>query len=125
MSSAFYSKALTNVAKYYDKLLSKGKLVKELSVMVHTSVLEGEDPIECGKKRIDRFRRKWSIQKNQMRQAWYTTSAKEKDIISLYGATPACKELPFPMDKAVLFDKGVIANHFFDELDEQFNPKKD
>ena len=125
VSSAFYSKALTNVAKYYDKLLSKGKLVKELRVMVHTSVLEGEDPIECWKKRIDRFRRKWSIQKNQMRQAWYTTSAKEKNIISLYGATPACKELPFPMDKAVLFDKGVIANHFFDELDEQFNPKKD
>ena len=125
VSSAFHSKALTNVAKYYDKLLTKGKLVKELRIIIHTSVLEGEDPIECWKKRIDKFRRNWSIQKNQMRQAWYTTSAKEKNIISLYGATPACEELPFPMDKAVLFDKGVIANHFFDELDEQFNPKQD
>ncbi len=125
VSSAFHSKALINVAKYYDKLLSKGKSVKQLRLIVHTGVLEGEDPVECWKKRIDKFRRNWSIQKNQMRQAWYTTSAKEKNIISLYGATPACRELPFPMDKAVLFDKGVIANHFFDELDEQFNPKKD
>ena len=59
--------------------------------MVHTSVLEGEDPIECWKKRIDRFRRKWSIQKNQMRQAWYTTSAKEKLNITIREDQPRLK----------------------------------
>ena len=119
VSTSFHSKGLTNVARYYDKLLESGKSVNELRMLIHTSLLEGEEPIECWKNRIDKFRRNWSIQKNQMRQAWYTTKAKEKNIISLFGATPACIELAskFPMDKAVLFDKGILANHFFDELD--------
>jgi len=127
-SSAFHSKALTNVAKYYDKLLEDNKIVKELRMLIHTGILEGEDPIECWKKRIDKFRRNWSIQKNQMRQAWFSTKSIEKNIIKLYGATPACKNLAhkFPTDKAVLFDKGVLANgKFFDDLDENFNLKND
>ena len=89
MSTSFHSKGLTNVARYYDKLLESGKSVNELRMLIHTSLLEGEEPIECWKNRIDKFRRNWSIQKNQMRQAWYTTKAKEKNIISLFGATPA------------------------------------
>ena len=127
MSSAFHGKALTSAAKYYDKLVSKGKVVKELRVMVHTSLLEGEEPIACWKRRVDRFRNKWNILKNQMRAAWFTTKSVEKSIITLFGATPACYELAhkFPMDKAVLFDKGILKEYDFEDLDEQFNPKED
>jgi len=127
LSTQFHSKALTMVAKHYDKLVSSGKPVKELRVCVQTGVLDGLDPVESWKKRIDLFVQKWHLQKNQMRQAWFTTNAKEKNNIILFGATPACVELAskFPTNKLVLFNKGILADYSFAELDENFNPKND
>jgi len=124
IASSFHGKALSNAAKCYDKLTSQGKSVKELRVIVHTGTLEGEEPMACWRRRIDKFRNKWNILKNQMKAAWFTSHAKEKNVIQLYGATPACIELShkFPMDKAVLFDKGTLKEHFFEDLDENFNP---
>ena len=125
LSSDFHGKALVSSAKYYDKLIQNKKKVEELRIIIQTGLLEGEEPIECWKTRIDRFRNKWTILKNQMRNAWFTSSAKERNVITLYGATPACKELSkyFPMNKAVLFDKGILKDHLFDDLDENMNPK--
>jgi hypothetical protein len=127
LSTQFHSKALTTVAKEYDKLVSAGKPVKELRVCIQTGVLDGLDPVESWKKRIDLFVQKWHLQKNQMRQAWFTTNAKEKNNIILFGATPACVELAykFPTNKLVLFNKGILADYSFAELDENFNPKND
>ena len=53
--------------------------------------------------------------------------SKEKNNIILFGATPACVELAykFPTNKLVLFNKGILADYSFAELDENFNPKND
>lgn len=124
MSSQFHSKALTKAAAYYDKLVTSGKSVSELRVCIHTGVLDGQDPIDCWKKRIDKFSQKWHLQKNQMRQAWFTTNVKDKNVIYLFGGTPACVELAskFPTNKVVMYNKGILANYSFDDLDENLNP---
>ena len=127
VSSQFHSKALARAANHYDKLITSGKAVKELRVCCHTGVLDGQDPIDCWRRRVDKFSRVWNTGKNQMRQAWFTTSAVEKNVITLFGATPACLELSgkFPTNKFVLYNKGILANCSFDDLDENFNPIND
>jgi len=121
-ASSSWSKCFVNAASFYNELISSGKPVKEIRVVVQTGTLNGADGEQCWKNRIDRFRRNWAEVYNLIEKTHFINSER-KSVIKLYGAIPAVASIAdeWPLDKLVLFNKGKLANNYFQDLDDDNN----
>lgn len=118
-ASSSWSKAFVNAANYYNSLITEGKPVKELRVVIHTGILNGADGEKCWKGRIDRFRRKWFDVFETIEKVYFIESTR-KTIIKLYGAIPAVSSISdeWPLSQMVQFNKGRLSKDtYFTDLD--------
>jgi hypothetical protein len=110
-------KAIPAASKYLMEDLA-GKKVKELRVVIHTSTLQGADPEQSWKNKIDSFRTAWKNYMQMIKDAMFTKDSEFLHKVKLFGALPAVDTLAseYPMDRVVMFHVGKLKNHLFSEL---------
>jgi hypothetical protein len=95
-----------------------GKKVKELRVVIHTSTLQGADPEESWKTKIDNFRTGWKKYTQYIKDGLFTKESEFLHKIKLFGVIPAVESLAseYPMDKIVMFHVGKLKKYSFSEM---------
>jgi len=115
-------KIYSSVANYYIELLNNGKSVKELRIILHTGILDGADGATSWKNRIDVCRKSYTDNFTDIENTHFSLNKKDgdkrNDVVKLYGALPAVAALAneWPLDKLVLFNKGILKNKSFQDI---------
>jgi hypothetical protein len=114
VSSSAWTKAIAASANYLQELRKEGKKVKELRVILHTGTLEGANPIESWKSKVDSFRIGWDKDLESISKAFFNSDM-NFNLIKLYGVIPAVSAMSsdYPMDRLVMFHVGTLKNNLF------------
>jgi len=120
VSASAWTKAIGNSATYLKELKDAGKKVKKLRLIIHTGTLEGANPVDSWKGKVDSFRSGYTTVRDAIENAFYTSTT-SRNVIELYGVIPAVGALSseFPMDRLVMFHVGKLAKgNFYNEEDD-------
>ena len=115
-------KIFSSVANYYIELLNDSKSVKEIRIILHTSTLDGKNGEQSWKDRLDLCRKKYTDNFADIEKCHFSLNKKDGDkrnnVVKLYGAFPAVTSIAseWPLDKLVLFNKGILKNKTFQEI---------
>ena len=117
ISASAWTKAIGSSATYLKELKDAGKRVKKLRLIIHTGTLEGANPVESWKGKVDSCRLGFNNVLTAIENAYYTSTT-SRNVIELYGVIPAVGALSseFPMDRLVMFHVGKLAKgNFYNE----------
>jgi hypothetical protein len=124
VSASAWTKAIGSAATYLNELKESGKKVKELRIVLHTGTLEGANPVESWKGKVDSFRTGFKLVLSAIEIGFFTSTT-NRNVIRLYGVIPAVGALSseFPMDRLAMFHVGRLSKGNFYKEDDDTNSK--
>ena len=105
-------------AKHLQTLISSGKTIKQLRIVMNPGKFRGGNPDKAWKKRIDVFRAQFTSNVNILRDSYFK-NAEFSNVIQLYGAIPTIHSLAqdFPLNRLVIFSGPPLNYRYFEEYD--------
>ena len=95
-----------------------------MRIVLHTGTLEGANPVESWKGKVDSFRTGFKLVLSAIEIGFFTSTT-NRNVIRLYGVIPAVGALSseFPMDRLAMFHVGRLSKGNFYKEDDDTNSK--